>query len=89
MPHPETHTIIGIHVTDRVQHVQDVQQILTQYGRFISTRLGLHDTSVDYSSPNGLILVEFVGADSECVTMLGKLEGIEGIDVQKMVFLHS
>lgn len=41
------HTIIGIHVTDRVQHAGEVQQTLTKHGCQIKTRIGLHEISED------------------------------------------
>lgn len=38
----EDHVIVGIHVSDRHQEVQQLQQILTEGGEFIRTRLGCH-----------------------------------------------
>ena len=60
MPHAEKHLILAVHITDRIAHVDDVQKVLTEYGRYIKTRLGLHETSSDYTSPNGLLLLELI-----------------------------
>lgn len=82
------HVIVGIHVTERTKHVPDVQKVLTEFGCNIKTRLGLHEASEDFCSPNGLILVECVCPGDECTSMVGKLRAIEGIDVQTMTFAH-
>ncbi len=55
------HYIIGVHITDRVKNVPSVQAVLTEFGCFIKTRLGLHDISNDSCSPNGLLIVELLG----------------------------
>ena len=84
----EKHVIFGVHVTGRIEHVDPVQHVLTEYGCSIKTRLGLHDTGEGFCSPNGLMLLEVVGDDAKCCELFGKLEAIEGIEVQKMVFDH-
>lgn len=84
----QKHVIVGIHVTDRIHHVDSVQHLLTEYGCSIRTRLGLHDASDDFCSPNGLLLLELIGADQSHDEMLGKLNQIEGVEAQKMVFGH-
>ncbi len=82
------HLILGVHITDRVKRVPDVQKVLTEFGCSIKTRLGLHEASPTTCSPNGLILLEMVGDDKESNRMVRKLRTIEGIEVQKMVFAH-
>lgn len=77
----QKHFILGVHVTDRVTRVPDVQKILTEYGCHIRTRIGLHDVQGDYCSPNGIILLDLI-----CQEMAAKLSAIPGIEVQKMVF---
>ena len=39
------HLILGIHITERLVHALPVQQILTEFGGNIKTRLGLHERS--------------------------------------------
>jgi ACT domain-containing protein len=82
------HVVLGIHITDRVQHVPDVQSLLTKYGCSIRTRLGLHNTG-RFCSPNGLILLEMAGDEEPIWQLMEELEAIEGVDVQKMVFEHE
>lgn len=83
------HVVLGIHITGRVRHVPSVQDLFTEYGCSIKTRLGLHDVAEGYCSPNGLILLEMTGDDGPVSELTRKLEAIEGIEVQKMVFEHD
>ncbi|MBN2584522.1 MAG: hypothetical protein JXL80_15780 [Planctomycetes bacterium] len=84
----QSHVIVGIHVTERTRHANEIQKVLTQFGCSIKTRLGLHEASAEFCSPNGLILLECVCGGGECDQMVTQLEAIEGLEVQKMVFDH-
>ncbi|MHB0946654.1 MAG: hypothetical protein ACYC3B_05750 [Sedimentisphaerales bacterium] len=84
----DDHIILGVHITDRIKHVSGVQQVLTEYGCYIKTRLGLHEAGQDFCSPNGLMLLELVGDVKKCNELENKLTAIEGVSVQKMVFEH-
>ncbi len=79
-------TIVGVHITDRVQTVPDVQKIFTEYGCYIRTRLGLHDVQGEYCAPGGVILLDMIGDSKASDEMVAKLKAIQGIDVQRMVF---
>jgi hypothetical protein len=83
------HIIVGIHVTDRLQHASEVQKVLTDYGRNIKTRLGLHEVQGDFCAGGGVVILEMVGDRASIDGMIAKLEKIEGIEVQKMVFSHD
>ncbi len=78
--------VIGLHVTNRVKEIPCVQSILTEFGCNIKTRLGLHQASDSTCSASGLLLLEMIGDDSRIAEMEIKLRGLEGLDVQKMVF---
>ncbi len=86
---PEKHIILGVHITDRLRRATAVQQVFTDYGCNIKTRLGLHEIGGNFCSPNGLVLLEVVGPDAVAREMVRKLDAIHGIDVQKMVFVHD
>ncbi len=83
------HIVLGVHITGRAQHVPRVQDLFTEYGCSIKTRLGLHDVSEKFCSPNGLILLEMAGPEEPIFELMKKLQAIEGVDVQKMVFEHK
>ena len=82
------HIIVGIHVTDRVKRIKTVQDILTCFGCYIKTRLGLHETSPDFCSPNGLLILELLDDDVKHADLVNQLKVVEGIEVKEMVFEH-
>ena len=84
----EKHIIIGVHITDSVKHAPEVQVVFTRYGTNIKTRIGLHDVEEGFASPNGLLLLEFVGGDDKAQQMMSELSDIEGVEVKTMVFDH-
>jgi len=84
----DNHVIFGVHVQDRVKEIPNVQKLLTEYGCFIKTRLGLHHVDDNVCSPRGLILLEMFGDEAQCNELYDKLSAMKGIEVQKMVFAH-
>jgi hypothetical protein len=83
------HIVLGIHITDRIRHAQKVQDLFTEYGCSIKTRIGLHAVSDKFCSPNGLVLLEMAGDEKAIFELIDKLGDIEGVDVKKMVFEHD
>jgi hypothetical protein len=83
------HILVGVHITDRVKHASEVQKVFTAYGAHIKTRLGLHDVEDRTSSPNGIILLELVGDEIKCSSIVKKLAAIKGVEAKKMVFSHD
>ncbi len=84
----DKHVVLGVHITDRLEHVSKVQAVFTEFGGNIKTRLGLHELGEGFSSPNGLLLLEVVGGDGPCDAMMDQLSKIEGVEVKKMAFDH-
>jgi len=84
----DDHIILGIHVTNRLKNAADVQKVFTEYGCNIKTRIGLHDVDANVCSPSGVVLIELFGSDDEAAAMMAKLNAVEGVHVQKMVFGH-
>ncbi len=85
----DDHIILGIHITDRLTEARDVQAVFTEFGCNIKTRVGLHDVDASFCSPSGIVLIEFFGDEAAATAMADKLNAIEGVHVQKMVFGHS
>lgn len=81
--------ILGIHITNRVQKVSDIQDILTKFGCTIKTRLGLHEVKDDFCDPGGLIILEFTGSLEEFEKLENQLLNVEGLEVKKMVFTRG
>jgi hypothetical protein len=84
----EPHLIFGVHITNRATQVPDVQHLLTEYGCNIKTRIGLHHVDQQFCSPRGLILLEMFGDLKTCRELAAKLNALEGIEVQQMLFEH-
>jgi hypothetical protein len=82
------HVIFGVLVIDRTHHAAGVQAVLTEFGENIKTRLGLHDVYDGYCSPNGLMLIEFIGDVVHAGHFAKRLADIEGVEVKQMVFEH-
>ena len=80
-------TIIGIKINNRLQNALSVQEILTDWGCAIKTRIGLHEEINGQCSPNGLILLEIID-DLKAVEIANKLCDIEEIEIQQMKFTY-
>jgi hypothetical protein len=78
--------IIGIYIQERSKNALSVQNILTQFGCSIKTRLGLHEVKDNYCSNSGLIIVELTGDKQEMQNFETELRKLKDIEIQKMVF---
>lgn len=84
----DKHYIVGIHIDDRIKRATDVQQLLTDYGCSIKTRIGLHEVTGQFCAGFGLILLEMIGEPAKVKELVQKLDAIDGVSVQQMVFDH-
>ncbi len=84
----EKHLIVRIHLQNRTEDANKVQQLLTDFGCNIRTRVGLHEVDANYCSTGGIILLELVGDDAVCEELISKLGGMDRVDVQCMTFEH-
>jgi hypothetical protein len=78
--------VLGLLVTNRVENAPQVQEVLTQCGCSIKTRIGLHEVSENLCAPGGLILLELFGDETAYTEVEEKLKVIKGLQVQKMCF---
>jgi len=78
--------IMGIRIADREKDAETVQNMLTEYGCYIKTRLGLHEAD-NVCSSSGIILLEFVGnSDENSKELMEKLQAIDSVSVNTMIF---
>ncbi len=84
----EAHTIVGIHITDRLEEAVEVQKRLTEFGAGIKTRLGLHEIETDAPGLNGLILLEMGGPKAQPRALVDALNAIDGVEAKIMTFEH-
>jgi len=78
--------ILGVQVTNRIKNALEVQEILTNFGCNIKTRLGLHEVTDAVCSTIGLLILEMYGDIKQIKEMESQLKAVHGIVVRKMVF---
>lgn len=76
--------ILGILVEKNLEVIQSVQKILSAYGCYIRTRLGVNETF--FGEPAGLIILELTGDHEQRVLLEKDLDALPGAHVRKMVF---
>ena len=74
--------IVIISVEKRQEISAKVQKVLTEFGCIIQTRLGLHNSSKDSCSSNGLIILECLDNMEEVNKLNAELLKIDGIKVK-------
>ncbi len=76
-------TILGIKLSNRTATSPEFQNIISEYGCIIKTRIGLHSTCSSVCANYGIILLEIV--DDENISQLKKdLLKIEGVTLDSM-----
>ena len=75
-------SILVILVSQRSVSAVEVQKILTDWGCFIKTRLGIHDGVGNQCSDSGLIILEIVAEKEKREELAAKLKALKGVDVQ-------
>ena len=77
--------ILGLKIEDRLETAQKIQKILTEYGCFISTRLGLHNIH-DNNCPHYALMILEIPIKEKSIKIEEKLLDISGIEIQRMEF---
>jgi hypothetical protein len=80
-------SVLLVLIDNRKESAEKVQKILTGWGCYIKTRLGIHDGVLDNCSDHGLIFLELVGEGTKHEELMRKLELVKGVDV-KLVSLQ-
>ena len=78
-------TIIGIKLNNRTISSSEFQNILSEFGCIIRTRIGLHDVDCGVCSNNGVILLEVIN-DEKVPKLQKALCQISNIEIHQMVF---
>jgi hypothetical protein len=74
--------VLLIYMKTRKETADKVQKILTAWGCFIKTRLGIHDGVLDKCTDTGLVFLELVGENEKNVELERKLNLINGVSAQ-------
>ena len=71
--------VLLVLIGNRQQSAIKVQEILTESGCLIKTRLGLHEAAGDACSNSGLVILELMGAAADTKALEGKLNAIANV----------
>lgn len=74
--------VMAILISTRREVAVKVQEILTEFGCIIKTRLGIHDGVQDKCSEVGLVMLELVGTDKEINELNDKLSKVNGVNAK-------
>ncbi len=83
-----TQNFLLIVINKRKNDSVKVQQVLTEWGCLIKTRLGLHSDTLENCSEVGTIFIELVGEvdkHKELAELLGKMSGVTAKLVEMQV----
>lgn len=78
-------TILGLKTENRFKSSECIQKILTDYGCFIKTRLGIHDIGEGKCPKYALMIIE-IPNDEKAVIIANHLLNTDGIEIQRMQF---
>lgn len=84
----DNHLILAVHVSNRVVQAEQVQKTISEYGCSIKTRLGLHEASEGYCSPEGIMILELTNNEETMIEFRDKLNAITGVEAKEIVFSH-
>ncbi len=76
--------IVAFKLDQRTENATAVQNVLTKHGCAIRARLGLHETSKDYCSSFGIIILHCCGAEAAISQMVADLNAIDGVSAKSM-----
>ena len=77
-------TIIGIKLSQRMETSTFFQEILSEYGCNIRTRLGLHNIDGDSCATDGIILLDVKGDEETLEKMTTEFQKIAGLKLEIM-----
>ncbi len=73
------YSIMAVKVEERAAKAPHLQEILTEYGCIIKTRVGFHETDEGKCSMDGIILLHLYGDKKEFQELYDKIEKLDGI----------
>lgn len=78
--------ILTILVKDRIKEAGRTQQLLTEFGNIIRSRLGFHEVSDKICSRVGVIILHLSGNPEDWTAFRSRLSEIGGIEYKSVVF---
>jgi len=83
----QTHSLLIVHITDRVTDAPPVQEALSKFGDVIKTRIGLHEVGEEFSSPQGVLVLDIFG-EAKAKQLQSAMSKISGVETKLVVFTH-
>ncbi|MCL2484929.1 MAG: hypothetical protein FWF00_04885 [Endomicrobia bacterium] len=74
--------ILVVSLEKRRETAVKVQEVLTDFGCSIRTRIGLHESNINACSDNGIIILDLVSDTDKNNELMKKLEIISGVKVK-------
>lgn len=76
--------IIGLRVDHRRSNALNLQKTLTEFGCNIRLRVGLHETSEEFCSDDGVIMLQACGDKETIDRMVASFNALEGVSAKMM-----
>jgi hypothetical protein len=76
--------IIGLRVNHRTGNAVKLQEVLTKFGCSIRLRVGLHETSEQFCSDDGVIMLQVCGDEASVKSMVDAFNEMEGVTAKMM-----
>jgi hypothetical protein len=80
------YSMMAIKIGARNTRAPKVQEILTEYGCIITTRVGFHETGEGECSTDGYIILQLRGEEKEIRALFQKLEATEDVTPKMIDF---
>ncbi len=74
--------IIGLRVDHRHANALNLQKALTEFGCNIKLRVGLHETSEEFCSDDGVIMLQACGDKETIDKMMAAFNDLEGVNAK-------
>lgn len=85
----EKTTVLGVLLSRRVNVAPRFQEIITEHGCIINTRIGLHHATRNSCPMGGVILLDLIGEDDQIQALEDDLKTLPEVQIQKMAFNHE
>lgn len=80
------YSIMAIKVEERAAKAPHLQEILTENGCIIKTRVGFHETDEDRCSREGIILLHLYGDKRDFDVLYDKVNKLDGVTAKFIEF---
>lgn len=77
--------ILGVKTKNRLETSDEIQKVLTKFGCYIKTRLGIHNILGNICPKDALILLE-IPQKEQAILLENELLNISEIEIQRMEF---